>query len=196
MNNKHRIPIGFFVVTFVSSGMLFWALSRSNPYGYYILLRWIVCGTAAYGTFKAVELESGWVWTLGIIALLFNPILPVYLSREIWAPIDVTTGIIFIAFLFSIRKKKPIAIKKDIVGKESTTNKKYNHEEGLAKLKELAGKDAVTFACITKNGWSKDNGTWTCVCGTENPLSKTSCSNCGRNRDRVLKNFTRKQVLK
>jgi len=43
----------------------------------------VVCGTAAYGAFKSVELEkSGWAWILGIIALLFNPIIPVHLSRD------------------------------------------------------------------------------------------------------------------
>lgn len=196
MNSEHRITTGFLITSLVSSGMLFWALSRSNPYGYYILLRWVVCGTAAYGACKAVELEPGWAWTLGIIALLFNPIFPVYLSREVWAPIDVTTGIIFIVFLFSIREKKLIFAKKDIVKEESTTKKEYTYEEELAKLKELAGNDAVTFASITKTEWNKDSGTWTCVCGAENPLSETSCLDCGRNRDRVLKNFTRKQVLK
>lgn len=66
----------------------------------------MVCGTAAYGAFKSVELEkSGWVWILGIIALLFNPIIPVHLSREIWAPIDVMAALIFVMSIFTIRRK-------------------------------------------------------------------------------------------
>lgn len=44
----------------------------------------------------SVELEkSGWAWVFGIIALLFNPIIPVHLSREIWAPIDIMAALIF-----------------------------------------------------------------------------------------------------
>lgn len=66
----------------------------------------MVCGTAAYGAFKSVELEkSGWAWILGIIALLFNPIIPVHLSREIWAPVDVMAALIFVVSIFTIRKK-------------------------------------------------------------------------------------------
>jgi hypothetical protein len=100
-----EISVGFLIARLIASGMLLLALSR-HPYSYYILLRWIVCGTAAYGTFKSIELEkSGWAWVLGIITLLFNPIIPVHLSREIWAPIDVTTALIFVVSIFTIRRK-------------------------------------------------------------------------------------------
>ena len=44
-------------------------------------LNWVVCGTAAYAAFKSVELEkTGWVWVFGIIALLFNLIIPIHSS--------------------------------------------------------------------------------------------------------------------
>lgn len=99
------ISIGFLIARLIASGMLLLALSRL-PYSYYILLRWVVCGTSAYGAFKSVELEkSGWAWILGIITLLFNPIIPIHLSREIWAPVDVITALIFVVSLFTIRRK-------------------------------------------------------------------------------------------
>lgn len=57
----HRISVGFLIDRLIALGMLLLALSR-HPYSYYILLCWVVCGTAAYGAFKSVELEkSGWV---------------------------------------------------------------------------------------------------------------------------------------
>jgi hypothetical protein len=31
-----------------ASGMLLWALNPDNPYGYYILLRWVCCAVFAY----------------------------------------------------------------------------------------------------------------------------------------------------
>lgn len=86
--------------------MLLLALSR-HPYSYYILLRWVVCGTSAYGAFKSAELgKSVWAWVLGIIALLFNPIIPVHLSREIWAPINIMAALIFVVSIFTIRTGK------------------------------------------------------------------------------------------
>jgi len=99
------ISVGFLISRLIASGMLILAL-LGYPYSYYILLRWVVCGTAAYGAFKSVELEkSSWAWILGIIALLFNPIIPVHFSRKIWAPIDVMVALIFVVSIFTIRKK-------------------------------------------------------------------------------------------
>ena len=100
------ISVGFLIARLIASGMLLLALSR-YPYSYYILLLWVVCGTSAYGAFKSAEFgKSGWAWVLGIIALLFNPIIPVHLSREIWAPIDIMAALIFVVSIFTIRRGK------------------------------------------------------------------------------------------
>ena len=44
------------------------------PYGYHTFLRWVVCMTALMVAFRAHDSERfGTVWTLGLLALLFNP---------------------------------------------------------------------------------------------------------------------------
>ncbi len=45
------ISVVFLIARLIASGMLLLALSR-HPYSYYILLRWVVCGTSAYGAVK------------------------------------------------------------------------------------------------------------------------------------------------
>ena len=58
------------------------------PYGFYTLLRLTV---SVAGVLAAIELKStdNFLWVLfGGIVLLFNPLFPVYLDREIWFPID------------------------------------------------------------------------------------------------------------
>ena len=35
------------------------------------------------------------VWLFGFIAVLFNPLIPIHLSREIWQPVDIVCGILF-----------------------------------------------------------------------------------------------------
>ncbi len=54
------------------------------------------------------ELKSGinfWVIAFGIIAFLFNPIIPVYLNdKEAWILIDVFSALLFIIKSFSITK--------------------------------------------------------------------------------------------
>ena len=80
--------------------MLFGAIAEL-PYGYYILLRWITCITSILVTFQAFEKNIDWAKVIFIIiAILFNPLAPIYLSRSIWVPLDIMTAILFI---FAIR---------------------------------------------------------------------------------------------
>lgn len=85
---------------------LLWALNPHNPYGYYILLRWICCGLFAYLAFRAVEHEKhGWVWVLGITALVYNPLFQVHLNRELWSTINVATIAIAVISIFALKAK-------------------------------------------------------------------------------------------
>ena len=69
------------------------------PYGYYTLLRIVVCGAAAfiaYSTFSQEGSVSLWVLVMGGLAVLFNPLIPIHLSRELWAPIDAISAVVFL----------------------------------------------------------------------------------------------------
>ena len=84
--------------------MLLWALNPENPYGYYILLRWVCCGVFAYLALKAYEHEhQGWVWILSITAAVYNPIIRVHLTREIWSVINVITIGIAVASIVTLK---------------------------------------------------------------------------------------------
>jgi hypothetical protein len=61
------------------------------PYGYYGLLRVLVCGVCLYLAAKEGDGGSGWVWILGGCALLYNPIFKFHLGREIWAVVNIAT---------------------------------------------------------------------------------------------------------
>ena len=87
--------------------MLFWAFNPYNPYSYYILLRWVCCAVFSYLAFQAfAQQKQGWVWIAGITAAVFNPLIPVHLTREIWSFIDVGTIVIAVASIFVIKKKE------------------------------------------------------------------------------------------
>lgn len=95
------------------SGMLLWALNPSNPYGYYILLRWISCAVFAYLAVQASARDlQGWTWILGVSAAIYNPLVPVHLTRVIWSIINVVTiGIVaasIIAFKRDTAKDKAV----------------------------------------------------------------------------------------
>jgi len=81
--------------------ILFGALGN-NPYSYYQLLRWailIIAGYVSYTNYKKQKIN--WAWTFGIMAILFNPIVPFYLSKNTWQLIDLASGILFLVSIFS-----------------------------------------------------------------------------------------------
>ena len=89
--------------------MLLWALNPHNPYAYYILLRWVCCGVFAYSAVQASALgheKQGWVWVLGITALVYNPIFRVHLNRELWQIVNIVTLGIAVASVFVLKTKK------------------------------------------------------------------------------------------
>ncbi len=77
------------------------------PYGYYILLRWIVTGAALLGLWSAYELKKqSWVIIMALIAIFFNPIAPIYLGKEVWAVIDFIVAGLFLISIFKIKKNE------------------------------------------------------------------------------------------
>lgn len=91
----------------VASGIiLIAAIIPSWPYDYYVLLRWAILISAiitAYGFYNSKL--TGWALAFGALAILFNPIIPVYLTRQIWTPIDLIAGILYFIAGFSVKKK-------------------------------------------------------------------------------------------
>jgi len=94
-----------FIGRIFASAMLFWALAQ-NPYGYFVLLRLVVCFVAAFSASLAhSQQKRQWTWTLGGIAILFNPILPIHLTRGIWSIVDPAVGGILLASIFFVKDK-------------------------------------------------------------------------------------------
>ena len=77
------------------------------PIGYYSLLRIVVTITSVVVIVKEYENELNfWVITFGLIAVLFNPIIPIYLNnKSAWMPIDIVCGIIFVIKSFTLKQK-------------------------------------------------------------------------------------------
>ncbi|WP_462265134.1 DUF6804 family protein [Mucilaginibacter sp.] len=78
------------------------------PIGYYTLLRIIVCITAVMTIVNEYRADvTPWIIALGLCAVVFNPILPIYLNdKEIWAALDITVAIVFTIKLFQLTKEK------------------------------------------------------------------------------------------
>jgi hypothetical protein len=95
------------IVRIFASVLLFWAALSHHPSGYYTLLRWVVFGAGAYSVYVAVTFNQiSWAWCFGLIALFFNPLIPVWLNRATWVNIDVVAGGILVLSIFTLRRTK------------------------------------------------------------------------------------------
>lgn len=67
------------------------------PYGYYVILRGTICIAAAYGFSLALQHRSPrWGWIYGVVAILYNPVLPVRLgNKDLWIVLNVLTIALF-----------------------------------------------------------------------------------------------------
>ena len=101
------------IIAGISVLMLFLAIPKL-PYGYYTLLRWVVTISALFSAWVANNSEDKfWVFLMGGIAILFNPIIPVHLTKEIWVIIDLIVAILFLVSIFKIEPKRQLP-KKEI----------------------------------------------------------------------------------
>ncbi len=65
------------------------------PYSYFQFLRLFVCGGSAYATLVAVShSRRPFAFALGLVALVFNPIIPFHFERETWTLLNLTAAVV------------------------------------------------------------------------------------------------------
>lgn len=100
MLEKHPLLIPALIAALMLLGAL-----APWPYGYYQLLRFVVCGVSIYVAVIAYDWQKIWAtWLFGFVAVLFNPLVSIHLSREIWQPIDAGCALLFFVIAFVLKK--------------------------------------------------------------------------------------------
>lgn len=75
------------------------------PYGYYILLRLVVCGVFGFAVYIAYQRKYKLLpWVFGFMVLPFNPIFTIHFSKEVWMVAD------FVAALLLIVTRRKICV--------------------------------------------------------------------------------------
>jgi flagellar biosynthesis component FlhA len=88
-------------LSIASAVLLLLGIPSGWPYAYYTLLRWAITvftAIVAYNFYK--QGKSSWTWVFGGIAVLFNPIAPIYLDKVVWVVIDVVVAGLFFKTAF------------------------------------------------------------------------------------------------
>ncbi|NQT79222.1 MAG: hypothetical protein HQ555_02365 [Candidatus Aminicenantes bacterium] len=104
---KYRKKKPILLPSIIVAIFLLIAVMPIKEYSYYILIRWIVCLAAIYIAYCSYEAEKiYWIWIMGVVALIFNPIIPLNLGKGIWTIIDVITALVFVVTIFIFRNRK------------------------------------------------------------------------------------------
>jgi hypothetical protein len=92
------------VLLLICAGLLLLAIA-DLPIGYYTFLR--IAVTIGSMAIIIVEIKNGlnyWIIIFGLIVLIFNPVIPIYLhDKGSWIPIDLLGAILFIIKAFLIK---------------------------------------------------------------------------------------------
>ncbi|MBU2008512.1 MAG: hypothetical protein KJ624_01475 [Chloroflexi bacterium] len=94
MERQQRLLLSLFGVG--AAVMLLGALG-DREYSYYTLLRWVVSFAAVLVAILGLRL--GHIWAVGVfafVAVLYNPLAPVNLSRDLWLFIDIAAAVLFL----------------------------------------------------------------------------------------------------
>jgi hypothetical protein len=101
----------FIIARVVTAGLLVWALAR-HPIGYFTVLRFVTCTVCLYGAYLSAKWKrTGWTFTLGAVALLFNPLVKFQMTRQTWEYVDVAVALLLVASIFWLRApaKNPLS---------------------------------------------------------------------------------------
>lgn len=83
------------------------------PTGYYSLVRitvYLISALSCYWSYKSDNKVGVATVVFGLLALLFNPILPVYLrDKDVWAVIDIVAAVLLFIRYFTLKIRTTIS---------------------------------------------------------------------------------------
>jgi len=105
-------------VSYIAAAMLLIG-AAPMPYGYYGLLRMIATVAFIWAAYTSFEQDRPLLpWILAALALLFNPLIPIHLTKSIWAIVDVASAVFLVAvswFLGKDPKERPRLRSRDLL---------------------------------------------------------------------------------
>src|SRR3990167_2032110 len=90
----------------IAIGLALGALAPVPYFAYFQLMNWIVIGAALMTALQAYKQNSAWIaWLFALVAVIFNPVAPLYFSPDVWRIADVTVAVLFIVSFFLVKPK-------------------------------------------------------------------------------------------
>lgn len=81
-------------LAYVGAGLSVLALANM-PYGFYTFLRLALTIVAVVLAVQSHRLQQqGWMWVMIAIAVVWNPLVPVFLDRSVWSVLNIVAAIL------------------------------------------------------------------------------------------------------
>ncbi len=79
------------------------AIPRGMPYDYFVVLRLVNFAIFGFLSYTVRKRYETWMIILGGLALLFNPFIPLHVSKSVWIVLDI--GTVLVAIVFFVKSK-------------------------------------------------------------------------------------------
>jgi hypothetical protein len=99
---KKGLPIALWIAPVIVLALAVFPL----PYGYNTFTRIVTCVACialAYTTYRPRPGARIWTTFFVLIAIVFNPLIPIYLKKQTWMYIDGATAAVILAHLLTVR---------------------------------------------------------------------------------------------
>ena len=95
------------ILRFIAIIFLLIGIPKGLPYGYYTLLRVMMTGVFVWFCYISSEKigNAPWAITFGLLTIIYNPIYPLHLGKDIWIGVNVLTIVIIVVSIFKLRGK-------------------------------------------------------------------------------------------
>ena len=95
------------VAAIASIILLVLAVTTRWPYGFYTFLRIVVCATAVWLAVEAYQFrKTPLALVLGGLAVLFNPLIPIYMRRTQWRWFDFLALLVLVISVGIVRPRR------------------------------------------------------------------------------------------
>jgi hypothetical protein len=83
------------------------ALAPIPYFAYYQLMNWAVVGAAIVTAWQAYKRGNEWLaWLFVVVAVVFNPIAPLYFRADVWQVADVIVAVLFLLSFYFLRPQR------------------------------------------------------------------------------------------
>ena len=110
---KNKNTLALFL--FIPAGLLIVSNLTTFPVSFDTFVKMIICfssGTIIFYGFKSAKGINETIIIFSLILILFNPVFPIHLEKELWLPINLLTSGIYIYGYFNVLENTKVSSSK------------------------------------------------------------------------------------